>query len=435
MPTPHDTRDTPARPATAGPREAAISSPAPAPDDSGTDPTDPRVAFLLAYAQALHRLGVPAHRLESALDELALRLRVEAQFLSTPTSIQAAFGPLGRQRLAMVRVSPGSSDLGRLAELDAIGHQVFHDVIDPAEGTRATEALLAAPPRYGKAATLAAFALGSAAAARFFSTQLVDLAFGGLAGLAVGLIAVMVGRDRERANLVVPLAAFAAAMVAVMGGAQGASPTAVIVSGTLVLLPGLSMTTAMTELGTGNLVSGTARAAGAIVVLLELAFGVVLAQQLAAWVPQLPSLGLPKAPLQPWTSWLALVPVILSFHVLFQARWRDLRWLAMGCLLSFSSMTLLKGALTVEGLPFVGALLLTMFSNAFARAARQPASIPLVPGILLLVPGSIGLRGMTTMLQDAMLGVDQLFRMAFVAVALAAGVLVANVLVRPRRAL
>lgn len=418
-----------------GTPEVAISTPVPAPDRSGTDPADPRVAFLLAFAQALHRLGVPAHRLESALDELALRLGVEAQFLSTPTSIQAAFGPLGRQRLALIRVSPGSSDLGRLAELDAIGHQVFHEVVEPAEGTRATEALLAAPPRYGRLATLAAFALGSAAAARFFSTQLVDLAFGGMAGLVVGLIALIVGRDRDGANLLVPLAAFAATVVGLSAGAQGASLTAVILSGTLVLLPGLSMTTAMTELGTGNLVSGTARAAGAIVVLLELAFGVVLAQQLAAWIPSLPPLGLPTAPLKAWTSWVALVPVVLSFHVLFQARWRDLRWLALGCLLSFSTITLLKGALTVEGLPFVGALLLTMFSNAFARIARQPASIPLVPGILLLVPGSIGLRGMTAMLQDAVVGVDQLFRMAFVAVALAAGVLVANVLVRPRRAL
>ncbi len=397
--------------------------------------TDPRVTFLLAFAQALHKLGVPAHRLETALDELAIKLEVEAQFLSTPTSIQAAFGPLGAQRTTLIRVSPGDTDLGRLADLDAVGHDVFHGVTEPIEATGMVTALLDAPARFGPVAVVAAFSLCSAAAGRFFSADPVDLVFSAIAGLLVGLVGILASKDLDRRRLVVPLAALAAGLVGGVAASQGGNATAVVLSGVLVLLPGLSMTTAMTELGTGNLVSGTARAAGSLVVLLELVFAVVLAQQLGQWLPQLGPMGLPTGPLPEWTTWLALPPSVLAFHVLFQARWEDLRWLALGCLLSFGSVRLLGDLLTTEGLPFVGALLLTVFSNAFARAARKPASIPLVPGILLLVPGSIGFRGMSAMLSDAVTGVDQLFRMAFVAVALAAGVLVANALVHPRRAL
>ena len=105
-------------------------------------PEDPRATFLLAFAEGLHRLGVPAHRLESALDELAGALAIEAQFLSTPTSIQAAFGPLGAQRTTLMRRSPGSTDLGRLARLDEVGQQVFQGALDPEEGTAAVEAIL-----------------------------------------------------------------------------------------------------------------------------------------------------------------------------------------------------------------------------------------------------------------------------------------------------
>ena len=70
-----------------------------------------------------------------------------------------------------------------------------------------------------------------------------------------------------------------------------------------------------------------------------------------------------------------------------------------------------------------------------ARLARVPATQVSVPGLLLLVPGSLGLLGLTTVTDDATRGVEMLFQAGFVAAALAAGVLVAHVLVAPRRSL
>jgi len=395
------------------------------------------IDFLLVYADSLHRMGTPAHRLESELAEIAERLEVPAQFLSTPTSIQAAFGDLGEQHTTMLRMKPGATELGRLAELDAIGGDVFHGVRTPSEATAAVQALVAAPARFPMWATVLADTAASAAAGRIFSTSPVDVLFGALAGLVVGLVRIALHGSPERGRLVVPLAAFGASLVAMVAAAAGASPTIVILSGILGLLPGFALTTAMTELGTGNLVSGTARAAGALVVLLELAFGVVLAQQLGAWL-QLPTVELPTGwltALPPWTEGVALVAMIGGLHVLFQARPQDLRWVSAGALVAYVASVTSVGLVTAEAQPFVGAFAVAAFSNAFARAARAPASIPMVPGILLLVPGSLGFRGVSAMLEDAVTGMDLMFRMIFVAVALASGVLVANVVVPPRRAL
>lgn len=59
----------------------------------------------------------------------------------------------------------------------------------------------------------------------------------------------------------------------------------------------------------------------------------------------------------------------------------------------------------------------------------------IVPGILMLVPGSIGFRSISSLLgQDVVIGLKTAMAMLLVAVALAGGLLFANVVVPPRRA-
>jgi uncharacterized membrane protein YjjB (DUF3815 family) len=85
---------------------------------------------------------------------------------------------------------------------------------------------------------------------------------------------------------------------------------------------------------------------------------------------------------------------------------------------------------------FAGALLLGLASNAFARALDRPAAVPLVPGLILLVPGSIGLRSVFSLLEnDIVSGVEAAFKMVLVSTALVAGLLFANIALPPRRAL
>jgi uncharacterized membrane protein YjjB (DUF3815 family) len=60
----------------------------------------------------------------------------------------------------------------------------------------------------------------------------------------------------------------------------------------------------------------------------------------------------------------------------------------------------------------------------------------MTPGILLLVPGSLGFRSLTSFLDDqALLGTEWAFQTGLVAVALVGGLLAANVVLPPRRVL
>jgi uncharacterized membrane protein YjjB (DUF3815 family) len=56
--------------------------------------------------------------------------------------------------------------------------------------------------------------------------------------------------------------------------------------------------------------------------------------------------------------------------------------------------------------------------------------------MLLLVPGSLGLRGVSSLLdRDTLTGVESAFATVVVAMAIVAGLLTANAVVSPRRSL
>jgi uncharacterized membrane protein YjjB (DUF3815 family) len=83
--------------------------------------------------------------------------------------------------------------------------------------------------------------------------------------------------------------------------------------------------------------------------------------------------------------------------------------------------------------PFLASLVLAVAGNLYARWRRRPAELMVVPGLAVLVPGSVGLRSCAALLNsDAVAGVETGFRMFLVAIALVAGLLAGNTLVRGR---
>ena len=122
--------------------------------------------------------------------------------------------------------------------------------------------------------------------------------------------------------------------------------------------------------------------------------------------------------------------------MLFRAHLRDAWCIAFVSVLGFGGARLGSSLLGPEQGVLLGALLVGVASNAIARWMGRPASVTLVPGIMLLVPGSIGFGSMSSLLaRDVDAGLALAFTTVLVAVALAIGLLLANVIVPPRRSL
>ena len=118
----------------------------------------------------------------------------------------------------------------------------------------------------------------------------------------------------------------------------------------------------------------------------------------------------------------------LSFAVLLSAKRRDIGNIIVACAAAYL-VSKFAGASVGEQLgAFLGAFVVSAGSNLFARLKRRTAMVTQVPGLLILVPGSIGLRSMQSLLgQDVEMGIATAFRVAIVGISLAAGLLAGNV--------
>jgi len=402
-------------------------------------PDDPRLAFVMTLGRALHRYGVPAHRLEEALEQVSSRAGLQGQFFSTPTSIMAGFGGPGDQRACLVREQPGDVDLAKLVELDALTDRLTRTDLAFSDALREVDAILAAPPRYPGPIVVICGALAAAGAARFFEGGWREIVVACGVGLVSSLLAWALTRRTATARIHEAAAALVATALATLA-ADVLSPLSsyvVTLAALIVLIPGLALTLAMNELATNHLVSGTARLTGAAMTFLKIGLGVALGTRLGEILchTPTPAAAAPLA-LPAWTILPALMISPLAIGVLFKARPQELGWIVATAWTAYAGARV-GVALIGPGLgAFLGALAVGVAANSFARWLGRPSVVFLVPGLMLLVPGSVGYRSLAALLHsDIVSGVDAGFSAVLVGVTLAAGLLLANVLVPPRRPL
>lgn len=398
------------------------------------DTEDDARAFVLELGAALHRYGAMAPRVEQAMDLASARFGLRGQFFATPTSIFAAFGEPGSQSVGLMRVEPGSVDLDKRCALDELLDDALQERIPAGAGLARLREIERTAQRWGPALTTACHGLSSAAAARFLGGSWREMGAALIVGWAAGLLVLASRRSRWIERVLEPLAgavvsALALALAWWFGPLSSYTAT---VAGLIALLPGMTMTAAMSELALRHLAAGTARFMGSVLTLLALTVGVVIGRQVARLLPALAAA--PDSAPPRWSLALALVVAPLALAVLMQARPRDLGWILAAGLVAYlgaSSGGLVLGA---DVGAFTGALAVGMASNLFARALHRPSVVTMVPGLLVLVPGSLGFRSLLALLErDVLSGVDTAFSMVMVAISLAAGLLLANVVVTPRR--
>lgn len=405
------------------------------------EPVPAAEAFVVELARALHERGIPSHRLEASVSRVAARLGLAVQVFSVPTSVQIAFeGPDG-QRSTFLRADAGEVDLARIARLNELIDGVLDGRVTAEEGRARLGLIASQPPAYPAAFGPLAYGVASAGACRFFGGGPSEVLASAFIGGAVGAAALLIARRPSFTRLFEPVAALVAAVLAaaLAAGPFGLASDVVTLSALIVLVPGFTLTVAMSELAERHLSSGTARLAGAATTFLVIGLGIGIGRKLALFLGGAPGAAEPHGWLPPFDALSelgALLTAPLAFAVLFQARRRDLPWILPTTLLGYFGARAGSVALGPELGVFVGALTVGAISNALARWRGHPVSITQVPGIMLLVPGSIGYRSVSFFLaQDVLSGMEAAFRMALVAVALVGGILFANVLVAPRREL
>ncbi|MBL8296991.1 MAG: threonine/serine exporter family protein [Rhodanobacteraceae bacterium] len=402
-----------------------------------------RVGFVIALARRLHEYGTAAPRLEEAIGKVSARLGLVCDVLSTPTSIVLSFAEQGNELDAVaditqvIRLAPGEVNLRRLCAVDEIADRVIDGSLDLQTGYRQLLELGRPPSRRTRWLTVLSFGIASASVATLLKASWLDLVVVALLGWLIGLLALGAERRPRLSNSFEAVSALLVTLIATLFSAYVAPLTlnAVVLASLIVLLPGMTLTTAVRELSSQHLVSGVARMAGATATLLKLTFGAVAATQLCRVVGVVSlSEALPSVPL--WVEWLGLAAGAFSFAVLFRSAPRD-GFIVVGSVLFGYALTRLGGAqFGPEFGVFIAGLGVGAVSNLYATLRQRPGALIREPGIILLVPGSVGFKSLSFVFErDVFLGVDTAFSLITILVSLVAGLLFGDLLVPPRRSL
>ncbi len=400
-----------------------------------------RIAFIVELAGHLHRNGTTAQRLEGAIVSVARRLGLDCEPWSNPTGLILSFSdpqrpPGESDTTRVIRLPPGETNLSRLCEADRIAEEVTAGRLGIAEGHAALRALdRAADWRVHLRQTLG-FGLAAASVAGLLRLPWLDIATAAVIGTLIGLLlwasrnsAQMREADDAIAGM---LAGGLAALVAVFVGPLNLNT--VVIASMIVLMPGMALTNAFSELTSQHLMSGTARLFGAMSTLLKLTVGTMIAltvvqlvglePQVRAWRPQ-----------PDWVEWCAVVTAAWAFAALFRAARRDYL-LVMGAAITGYEISRLGGQwLGSPAGVFLSALVITAAGNGYARWMNRPGALIRVPGIIMLVPGSTSLRSLLVAVQqqDMSAGQGAAIAVLNVLLALVAGLLIGNLLLPARR--
>ena len=316
-----------------------------------------------------------------------------ALFVSVPgqTTMETAVAAAGRSGL-------------RLDQVDAVSRVVTSaeaGQISPSDGRAALARARSQPPAFSAPARTLGYALLSTGLALILRGSAVDVVVAAALGAAVGALQLSAGWSGNASRAVLPvLCSFLVAVTVLIVGRlhEDVGLVAPLIAPLVTFLPGALLTTAVIELSTGQMISGAGRLASGILQLVMLALGIVAGANLVGVPAQSirPPAGGTLSDLAPWVG-VALFGIGVLVHQC--ARASSIGWIILVLYVAYGAQII--GGLVLGPVlsAFFGALVMTPVASYVAlRPSGPPMEVSFLPAFWLLVPGALGLVGVTQLL-------------------------------------
>lgn len=327
----------------------------------------------------------------------------DARVVVFPTALMIAFGRADWATIESIPQFAGGLRLDQISELYELIREAEHGKVEPAEGMRRLRRIRAMAPRHGRLVTLLGYTAMTVGLCLVLQPTLSDVAIAAGLGVLVGIF-VLAARGRQTLTVLVPVlsatAVSALSFEAVKHGAADPGLRALIAP-LVTFLPGSALTTATVELASGEMVAGASRLVFGSVQMLLLAFGIVAGAGLV---------GLPSETvlhdqrvnlLGSWAPWLGVVVFGVAAAIYFSAPRGALPWLLIVLFAAWIGQLVGNLFFGAEVSGFFGALAMTPIALAIARLPGGPPSqVTFLPAFWLLVPGALGLIGVTELVGD-----------------------------------
>jgi uncharacterized membrane protein YjjB (DUF3815 family) len=169
-----------------------------------------------------------------------------------------------------------------------------------------------------------------------------------------------------------------------------------IVAALIVFVPGATLTTGVLELGSGEMVAGASRLVSGIVELALLAFGILAGIQAVGEPASRVLSGSPDL-LAWWAPWVGVALLAVGVTLAQSAPRRSLGGLLIVLYAAWIGQVIGNAVFGGYVSALIGATVLTIAAFLVARLpSAMPPHASFLPGFWLLVPGAMGLIGLTT---------------------------------------
>lgn len=396
--------------------------------------------FIISLGKTMHEYGTSSYRLERLLTETTHLLGLNGTFLITPTSMNFIFweDDSEGETTHIARVAPGGIDLNRLSLTHTLTEQVLNREVSLDEGIESLHKIRSSPDLYPKKLEFLTWGISSASFAALCGTSYIDTLAAMVAGFLVYLLIYASTKIKRIEDMLEPISALLIGFLASGAAAAGLQINAaiVILAGVIVFIPGLSLTLGLHELAARDLISGTARIMDSIMTLFKLYFGAAFGLALGTLLWHItPHVVVPSMP--NWVSYVAVLILSTSLLVMFKIRRTDAIWALLAGFIAYTSTEVGNYLFGAELGALLGAMVVGVYANAYARIRNTPSNIVLLPGIVLLVPGSKAYMGLSSLVSGQEIlsnsaGGGQIF-LTFMA--LIAGLMFSNVILPPQHRL
>lgn len=358
--------------------------------------------FIIKLGKALHTYGVQSYKIQSYLKQVADRKGIKGTFMDNPTWINYVFVEEDEQTYNYIEtVPPGDINLGGLAMIVEITNKLLNEEISFVEARDMIDDIDTPKKKKNYIIEFLAFVLSGPAFCVILNTNLISAFASAIACVFLFFIFNYARKSDYISSTLESMVAFTSTIV--IGLLAIPFPTInlslSILASIIIFIPGLSITTALEEMTSYNLISGTAKFAGAMVSLFKQFFGVMLGLATLSLFTEINHVPSPDD-IPRWVDPIAILCLVASLLPIFKVRTKDLFLCIVVGFISFYTTFLLEFTGILVSI-FIGTLTVVFVSKYFGRLTDSPKMVFLVPGIVMLVPGSKAFIGLSSIFGTA----------------------------------
>ena len=389
--------------------------------------------FLESFGQGLCSCGLPMHAVEFYLHLAADRLQQTISIVSLQSTLFITFERDSTCHL-LVADKPTTS-LSRMTDMCHVAETIVQGRASAADSLISVQDIMRRPAQWSGRWQLGCMVAVSALYTPLFSGGWVELLIASLSGLLIGLVDVWKSRHRGLARGHDLLSGLFCSIVAVLVNEYliTINVLAACLSGVVWMLPGLRICLAIMDISSGHAITGAGKLLSGLLTAINIGIGITCGLQLQSALssPAASVLTRSSSVFPEWSLHLCVILAVFPSVVLMDAPSSHTPILGCGMVAAYELSTALTSRIGSGFASFVASAAVSCAANLYERWTPHPSVELYLFSVLVVVPGSVGVRGILA--SDTATALGFLFEMVGIVIAIVTGWYGGMVLVPPLR--